>query len=376
MRIFRHFCLALAVSQATALSQAPQLGTSISTGAATVEISELRAKAEAGDPIAQFQLGRAYETGKGIRQDNSQAVLWYRKAADQRNAAAENSLGSMYRLGQGVGKDKEEAVRWYQKSAKLGSPEAMFNLGTSYYNGDGVPEDPVLAYAWFLLSQQAGNPAADDAVRRSDAEIGRVSHADALLRIGDMYEKGVDLPQSYEKATDWYRKGADKSPEVAMKLAEILLNGRGGVKPDYDEARALCSKHAQSYTPAEYCLGLVYQRGLGVAPDAKAAAKWYESAAAHGHTNAALTAAQMYLNGEGIPADRSEAFCLLFLAYQQGALEAKSHAHSLRQQLSKDEAKRLDKKLRERRLDPKKVYAVVDDPNTPVTRQALPHVIR
>jgi len=47
--------------------------------------------------------------------------------------------------------------------------------------------------------------------------------------------------------------------------------------------------------------------------------------------------------------------------------------------MSKDEAKRLEKKLRQRLLDPKKVYAIVDDPTPPDpahTRQVLPPVIR
>ncbi|MDE4699642.1 SEL1-like repeat protein, partial [Klebsiella pneumoniae] len=45
--------------------------------------------AEAGDAKAQYNLGVAYATGQGVRQDNRTAVEWYRKAADQGDATAQ-----------------------------------------------------------------------------------------------------------------------------------------------------------------------------------------------------------------------------------------------------------------------------------------------
>jgi len=143
------FYLALAVGQATSPptpQQIPQSESSVQTGS-HADISILRTKAEAGDAVAQFQLGKAYETGNGTPQNDELAVNWYRKAAEQGNPAAENSLGVMFRLGRGVEKNQEEAVRWYRKAAKLGSPEAMFNLGAAHYNGDGTlsQEDLILS---------------------------------------------------------------------------------------------------------------------------------------------------------------------------------------------------------------------------------------
>ena len=46
-------------------------------------IAELRALAEQGDALAQFNLGRMYATGEGVPQDDAAAVRWYRLAADQ-----------------------------------------------------------------------------------------------------------------------------------------------------------------------------------------------------------------------------------------------------------------------------------------------------
>ncbi|TNI56335.1 tetratricopeptide repeat protein [Aeromonas veronii] len=47
------------------------------------EIAALIKAAKSGDATAQFQLGELYDFGKKIEQSDSQAFLWYRKAAEQ-----------------------------------------------------------------------------------------------------------------------------------------------------------------------------------------------------------------------------------------------------------------------------------------------------
>jgi len=344
------------------------------------EISKLKAEAEQGGASAQLALGQAYEKGNGVPQNDELAVKWFRRAADQNNAVAENELGLMYVLGRGVQKDKEEAVRWYHEAAKQGNPQAMFNLGASYYNGDGVPENLTTSYAWFLLAQDAGYPEANEAVNRSAEEGGKEGTSNALLRVATMYEKGEDLPQSYQNAARWYRRGADTNPEAAMRLAIFLINGVGGLNQDYGEALKLCSNLAKGRSGwGEYCVGYLHEHGLGVPPDLAEAARWYGDAALDGSGKAALTLADMHLNGEGVPIDRPQAYWLLFLAYRNGVPEAKSQAHALRPEMNAEETNRLDKKLREHHFDPKRVYAIVDDPapSDPAhTRQVLPLVIR
>jgi uncharacterized protein len=270
----------------------------------------------------------------------------------------------MYRLGLGVNPDKAEAVRWYHKSAKLGNPQAMFNLGVSYYNGDGVPSDPTSAYAWFLLAQEAGNAGAADAVKRSAAEGGRFGTPDALQKIGAMYETGDELRQNYPEAAKWYRKAADLSPLAGVKLASMLIEGRG-VPHDYSQALALCQKAAKSdYGPAQYCVGYLYKHGLGARVDAKEAAKWYEEASKSGQRQAMTELATMYWKGDGVSMNRPEAYYFFFMAYEKGVPDAKTQAQSLWKEMSKDDIKHLEKQLRELRLDPQKVFAVMEDQST------------
>jgi len=58
-----------------------------------------RARAEAGEAIAQYNLGVLYAVGRGVPQDDAEAVRWYRLAAEQGDADAQNNLGFMYANG-------------------------------------------------------------------------------------------------------------------------------------------------------------------------------------------------------------------------------------------------------------------------------------
>ena len=103
-------------------------------------------------PGAQFNLGFAYDYGEGVPLDDVEAVIWYRRAAEQGRAVAQYSLGRMYDNGEGVPQDDAEAVRWYRLAAEQGSAGAQTNLGLMYSNGEGVPQDNVEAHMWLNLA--------------------------------------------------------------------------------------------------------------------------------------------------------------------------------------------------------------------------------
>ena len=58
-----------------------------------VALREFRPPAEQGEAAAQFALGLMYDNGRGVPEDDRQAVLWYRKAAEQGDARAQFNLG-------------------------------------------------------------------------------------------------------------------------------------------------------------------------------------------------------------------------------------------------------------------------------------------
>ncbi|WP_139751425.1 tetratricopeptide repeat protein, partial [Aeromonas media] len=69
--------------------------------------------AEQGYANAQGMLGLMYEQGKGVAQDDKQAVAWYRKAAEQGYATAQFNLGAMYNTGSGVAQDYKQSYAWF-----------------------------------------------------------------------------------------------------------------------------------------------------------------------------------------------------------------------------------------------------------------------
>ena len=44
-------------------------------------------------------------------------------------------------MGDGVKQDMSQAIYWWRKAADQGDAEAQFNLGLSYFNGGGVKQD-------------------------------------------------------------------------------------------------------------------------------------------------------------------------------------------------------------------------------------------
>lgn len=323
----------------------------------TSDITELLKKANSGDASAQFALGRAYETGNGVRQNPEQAAVWYHKAAEQGNAKAQNSLGVLHWLGNGVDRDKKEAVEWYRKAARQGDASAMFNLGAAYYNGEGVAAvNDTLAYAWFLLSSEAGSSSGQEAAKRSKGEHGPAAFNDACFEIGQLYEKGEDLPQNLEIATTWYRKAADQGhTQAQIALATLSLNAK-----NYTEARHWCEAAAKErYAGGYFCLGYLYQRGLGAPLNLKDGLKWYGEAAKWGNTAAMQILGQMYAKGEGTKLDRPQAFVWFFMAVRRGNQDALRDANQLRSSMTEKEWKDAQKKLRQRNFDLKEVDTVL-----------------
>jgi TPR repeat protein len=74
---------------------------------------------------------------------------------------------------------------------------------------------------------------------------------------------------------------------------------------------------------AQYNLGMMYDKGDGVARDLVAAAKWYRRAADKGHAQSQFNLGLMYTNGEGVEKNREEATKWLKKAARQGHAKAK-----------------------------------------------------
>ena len=104
-----------------------------------------------------------------------------RARAEQGDAEAQNNLGGMYDEGRGVPQDDAEAVRWYRLAAEQGFAEAQFSLWARYADGAGVPQDYVQAHMWTNLwaSRMTAGEKRELAVKYRDA-LARLMTPDQL----------------------------------------------------------------------------------------------------------------------------------------------------------------------------------------------------
>ena len=270
-----------------------------------------RKSAEQGFARAQNYLGRMYEGGRGVKKDDYEAVKWYRKAAEQGNAAAQCNLGAMYANGRGVKKDDYEAVKWYRKSADQGLAIAQCCLGVMYQNGCGVKKDDYEAMAWYSKAAEQGLD-------------------QAQYFIGVMHYQGNGGSKDFQKAAQWFIKAAEQGYMNAQAvLGPMYENGCGVSKDNYKAAKWYRKAAEQGHANAQCNLGYMYEVGRGVSKDEEESVKWYRKAAEQGHANAQCNLGYMYEEGRGVSKDEEEAVKWYRKAAGQGYERAKKRLRTI-----------------------------------------------
>jgi hypothetical protein len=108
------------------------LGLALGLASCSNEEAELAEKAKQEQSSLDQALA-AYNSG-----DFGTALNRLRPLAEAGNTVAQNNLGRMYYDGTGVAENDAEAVKWFQLAAEKGQPTAQFNLGAAYEYGNGV----------------------------------------------------------------------------------------------------------------------------------------------------------------------------------------------------------------------------------------------
>jgi TPR repeat protein len=86
----------------------------------------------------------------------------------------------MYDNGRGVARDYAAAMSWYRKAAEQGDAAAQAGLGVMYANGRGVPRDYVSAHMWFALAAVNG----DQVAKRNRDRIATRMTAEQIAEAG------------------------------------------------------------------------------------------------------------------------------------------------------------------------------------------------
>lgn len=138
-------------AHAELINQQPSSSTTVAQYT-TMPLDQLAKAAQSGQASAQFFLGNRYKHGQGLKQDQTQAFIWFKKAADQGIPAAQLNVGQMYASGVGVAEDTNAAKTYLMKAAKLGDNRASYNLAVLEERSKNF----VGAYQWYELSTRDG----------------------------------------------------------------------------------------------------------------------------------------------------------------------------------------------------------------------------
>ena len=134
-----------------------ELSSDLNIQESNAELDSYLLQAYSGDKEAQFKLGALYSSGEsGVIQDDTQAIYWYKKAAEQGHDSAQYNLGHKYLEGKGVEKDITKAIAWWKKAAEQQHELAQFNLGRAYYLGIGTQKDEKKSRHWFTQAANNG----------------------------------------------------------------------------------------------------------------------------------------------------------------------------------------------------------------------------
>jgi TPR repeat protein len=160
--------------------------TAISEATAAKALEFLRYDIE-NNPRNMLTLGRLYEAGKGVEQNDVLAGQWVERAAERGDVDAIYTIGSWYAFGVGRKEDYPKAISWLEKGSEKGDARAMVLLGLMYQEGIGVNRDYVQARHWYEQAAEKGN-------------------SEAMNSLGVLYAQGQGVAQDNAKADYWFEQ--------------------------------------------------------------------------------------------------------------------------------------------------------------------------
>lgn len=104
----------------------------------SAQIELIAFRAELGDAAAQTSLGDLHYYGRGVSQNNAEALRWYRLAAAQGHARAQANLGFAYEVGHGVARDRAQAASWYRRALATDPDDTVARTGLARVENVGA----------------------------------------------------------------------------------------------------------------------------------------------------------------------------------------------------------------------------------------------
>ncbi len=203
----------------------------------------------------------------------------------------------------GNASNENEIIKLLKQSAHAGYAQAQRDLAGLYLEGGkGIEMNKKRAYNWFQKAAAQGDQAA------------RYYSADLLY-------KGEGVIQNKKKALEEWRIAADEGlGEAQYQLSKILI------RADRTRQEGMDYLHRAArggVVAAARDLGYVNAKGiLGIDPDMRRAAHWYDLAARGGDPESLYISAILLIDGQHVRQDNDKAIKYLELAAGQDHVDA------------------------------------------------------
>lgn len=171
-----------------------------------------KAAADRGYTKAYTTMGEIFVSKYYPFNDKTTSDKYYKKAfkifkqKESNDGEACYELGRMYQNGNGVASDQEQAKFYYKSGALLGDKNASWRFGLICKDEMEYPE----AYKFFLKAAEKGQGM-------------------AMYELAKLYEEGLGVTMSRERAIEWYTKCVD-SNYIARSEARKALKRLGAIE--------------------------------------------------------------------------------------------------------------------------------------------------
>ena len=196
-----------------------------------------------------FEMGQSfYDKG-----NYTEALNWYKKAAENGSSDAQSELGFMYMNGEGTPVNKSEGAKWLIKASENGDLMAQRALGFMYKNGDGVPQN----------------------ISESNKWLGKATYQFYEAGRKNMKTNGQVALQFFS----WVYEMRQTPHDVwsLFHIGEIYYFAEGGVQTDFQEAvKYFKAASDMGNRVAMYYMGLCYEFGRGIQKDLSKAQQYYK----------------------------------------------------------------------------------------------------
>ena len=120
-----------------------------------------------------------------MAEDDNKAFALLTEAANAGNALAQINLGYLYLNGRGAPMDKYQGMVWTVKAGEQGNPAALYNIANAYFRGGALPKNNDKAAYYMAAAFTRSTPAVDRFIENGINETGaRHEHGRRQARSG------------------------------------------------------------------------------------------------------------------------------------------------------------------------------------------------